>query len=539
MAVTVESIWGNNGNNNPTNMGRKSTAQPRPVLTIPPRGIGPIVDPNENDVLCGRGGRINQHTGNVKFRDIINSKKKDYLAPTTKKLEKAHIAAAIVNDIRSMEPPGRFLKEDRDTGLWFDIGDAKAIKKTGQALREDAPDIRHEIEGDSSGDEKAKSDSPKSEDKSKKEEKPKAKSKPSSPKRAQHSEQASHTNGNEMNMAWRQPMDNRGMMSAHDFQAQAAMPPPFRQQINPYLQQSAQQQAVQNQGFESRTIPIQTPMPPAVYSLPNQLVAGAKSVGRRVANTSRHAMDALSQAGGLHGGMPAEDVAFGRQFHPPTNSIMSGDNAMSEISGLSEQMSSVLGGSAITSDLGKGSAISGLTGISGLSAMEMSALSPRSSARAAYRDPSLRISQLGLGVSGMGQSSRREFAETMLKSSKMSDLTGSIRSFGSLSRSLSFNDMGSVVGDEAWKTIVEDEVMFNEGNQREASLLSGEDVASSRLPNYRDLSAMSVASMSTANSSRWMYAMNNEAPMDDGRSVFSEMSADLHALDLAGRADMR
>ncbi|OEU11731.1 hypothetical protein FRACYDRAFT_192096, partial [Fragilariopsis cylindrus CCMP1102] len=125
--------------------GRKSTAQPRPVLNVPPRGIGPIADPNENDVLCGRGGRINSHAGNVQFRDTIHSKKKEYLAPSTKKLEKAHIAAGIVNDIRTMDPPGRFLKEDKGTELWFDIGDAKAIKKTGQALREDAPDIRPEI----------------------------------------------------------------------------------------------------------------------------------------------------------------------------------------------------------------------------------------------------------------------------------------------------------------------------------------------------------------------------------------------------------
>jgi len=31
-----------------------------------------------------------------------------------------------------------FMKKDRGTGMWFDIGDAKAIKKTGQRLREDA-----------------------------------------------------------------------------------------------------------------------------------------------------------------------------------------------------------------------------------------------------------------------------------------------------------------------------------------------------------------------------------------------------------------
>mmetsp|Transcript_2287 Transcript_2287/g.5228 ORF Transcript_2287/g.5228 Transcript_2287/m.5228 type:complete len:290 (-) Transcript_2287:1172-2041(-) len=163
-AVVVESLF-NNGATSSNNGGasnktgntsmRKSTAQPRPVHKIPPRGIGPISDPNENDVLCGRGGRINSHAGNVQFRDIIHSKKKDYLAPTTKKLEKAHIAAGIVNDIRSMDPPGRFLKEEGGTGMWYDIGDAKAIKKTGQALREDAPDIRPviDVDGGSSGDE--------------------------------------------------------------------------------------------------------------------------------------------------------------------------------------------------------------------------------------------------------------------------------------------------------------------------------------------------------------------------------------------------
>merc|ERR1712157_424529 len=162
-ATVVESLWNNGSSNDATSpravgTTRKSTAQPRPVLNVPPKGIGPIADPNVNDVLCGRGGRINSHAGNVQFRDIIHSKKKEYLAPSTKKLEKAHIAAGIVNDIRTMNPSGRFLKEDRGTGVWFDIGDAKAIKKTGQALREDAPDIRPAIDGGtvSSGDEQKK-----------------------------------------------------------------------------------------------------------------------------------------------------------------------------------------------------------------------------------------------------------------------------------------------------------------------------------------------------------------------------------------------
>ncbi|GKZ01266.1 hypothetical protein MPSEU_001077600 [Mayamaea pseudoterrestris] len=134
-------------NNTPASPSKPSSAQPRPTLKIPPRGIGPITDPHENDVLCGRGGRINSHEGNVRFRTLVHSRKKTYLAKETRKLQKAHIAANIVQTIRSLEPAGRFLKED-SSGMWYDIGDAKAIKKVGQALREDAPDFREDGEDD-------------------------------------------------------------------------------------------------------------------------------------------------------------------------------------------------------------------------------------------------------------------------------------------------------------------------------------------------------------------------------------------------------
>lgn len=89
----------------------------------------------EADVLSGRGGRINAHPGNVRFRAIISSRRAEYLSPKTKKLEKAHIAAEVVREIRDNHG-GRFLKQQKD-GYWEEIGDAKAIKKVGQALRED------------------------------------------------------------------------------------------------------------------------------------------------------------------------------------------------------------------------------------------------------------------------------------------------------------------------------------------------------------------------------------------------------------------
>jgi len=119
-----------------------SNSPPRPQ--VPPGHGGPVKTPHANDVLSGRGGRINSHSGNVRFRELVDSLKREYLDPRTKKIEKARIAASIISSIRSLEPSGRFLKEDPHTGLWLEIGDERAWKKSGQALRESAPEIRAE-----------------------------------------------------------------------------------------------------------------------------------------------------------------------------------------------------------------------------------------------------------------------------------------------------------------------------------------------------------------------------------------------------------
>ncbi len=46
-----------------------------------------------------------------------------------------------------MNPPGRFLKQDPKTKLWSDVGEKKALDKTRQALREGAPELLKELEG--------------------------------------------------------------------------------------------------------------------------------------------------------------------------------------------------------------------------------------------------------------------------------------------------------------------------------------------------------------------------------------------------------
>ena len=43
-----------------------------------------------------------------------------------------------------MDPPGRFLKKD-EAGLWHDIGDKKARRKTSQLFREDAKLVREQV----------------------------------------------------------------------------------------------------------------------------------------------------------------------------------------------------------------------------------------------------------------------------------------------------------------------------------------------------------------------------------------------------------
>lgn len=109
-----------------------------------------ILIPNENDVLCGRGGSINSHKGNEQFRKFVEKRKRVYLTARFKR-EKRLIATSIVTEIRDMDPPGRFLArkgnmKDNINGYWYDIGDEKARDKTSQALRENAPSIRAEIE---------------------------------------------------------------------------------------------------------------------------------------------------------------------------------------------------------------------------------------------------------------------------------------------------------------------------------------------------------------------------------------------------------
>jgi len=127
----------------PYNMSRIIEINNQTASTLESR-IG-ISKPHDNDVLLGRGGSINVHPGNETFRQVVEGKKRTYLTARYKS-DKRIIADSVLAIIQALEPSGRFLARDSSTGLWHDVGYAKARDKTSQALRERAPSIRKEIE---------------------------------------------------------------------------------------------------------------------------------------------------------------------------------------------------------------------------------------------------------------------------------------------------------------------------------------------------------------------------------------------------------
>jgi hypothetical protein len=113
-----------------------------------------IVNPHDNDVLSGRGNFVNYHAGNEHFRALVRKHKVAYVQ--CPKPQKGKFSRMIVDEVKTQIPPGRFLKQDMSTKLWYDIGEKKSLDKTRQALREGAPEIMKEVivgEEDDSGDE--------------------------------------------------------------------------------------------------------------------------------------------------------------------------------------------------------------------------------------------------------------------------------------------------------------------------------------------------------------------------------------------------
>ncbi|CAB9521386.1 Transfer protein [Seminavis robusta] len=96
-----------------------------------------VVDPEpfsiagQNDVLLGRGKRFYEHSGNIRFRYMVEHQAADYNA-TASASAKKRITSDIVAKIH--QTGGRFLKDDRDAG-WIEVDDETARLKVSHVFR--------------------------------------------------------------------------------------------------------------------------------------------------------------------------------------------------------------------------------------------------------------------------------------------------------------------------------------------------------------------------------------------------------------------
>jgi len=90
--------------------------------------------PGENDVIIGRGKRCHDHTGNIKFRRLVEVMMKDYIRFNTR-TEKSIIITALIDHVRRISPEGGFVKRNPATGQFYDVGNLGAREMTSQTFR--------------------------------------------------------------------------------------------------------------------------------------------------------------------------------------------------------------------------------------------------------------------------------------------------------------------------------------------------------------------------------------------------------------------
>jgi len=86
----------------------------------------------EDDVLCGREKYATQHIGNKRFRNLVQTFRKQYQR-TKQRREKGKITKQIIETIRASG--GRFLKFDKAEACWTELAEEEIYEKVSHALR--------------------------------------------------------------------------------------------------------------------------------------------------------------------------------------------------------------------------------------------------------------------------------------------------------------------------------------------------------------------------------------------------------------------
>jgi hypothetical protein len=111
--------------------------------SINPLRVRQVIIVNDHDVLSGRGVNIAHHPGNERFRTLVTTRADENYCSAYSASEKKAVAEEIIKHIKSLDPPGRFLRRDGRgkssrglNGPWEELSERDAIKKTCQALRD-------------------------------------------------------------------------------------------------------------------------------------------------------------------------------------------------------------------------------------------------------------------------------------------------------------------------------------------------------------------------------------------------------------------
>lgn len=106
------------------------------------------LEPHENDVLMGRGGRNNQHSGNEKLRQFARVQGEKYRVSSKK--GKSALSRLLVRQMRELDPPARFLRRVQQTAVWEEVSEETAREKASQVLRDAVSGLLDRREGSSS-----------------------------------------------------------------------------------------------------------------------------------------------------------------------------------------------------------------------------------------------------------------------------------------------------------------------------------------------------------------------------------------------------
>jgi hypothetical protein len=123
-----------------------------PVVPVPEEQIAENpFGVHDHDILCGRGAFVNGHIGNARLRDLAHARKKPF--DNGNYTEKRTLAMEVVTIIRSLDPPGRFLKRVDLTKT--SLTPAPVIKAADDTNKSDEPDRTLQTGWEELSDEKA------------------------------------------------------------------------------------------------------------------------------------------------------------------------------------------------------------------------------------------------------------------------------------------------------------------------------------------------------------------------------------------------